>query len=310
MNNKLIVRLNNKVWIFLVVIKKSVIMKFITVLLLLAAFSTEPPADFKTLIGKKNLKKFQKDYSYIPSGTIKYDDKKISVAGFFMHQTEVSNLDYREFLQDVKKIGDNTLLEKVDFIQNDSDQKSIYKTYHNHPAFNDYPVFNISHFAAKEYCKWLETKLSKEYEINVNDIQVRLPSRAEWTYAAKGGRDLAPYPWEGYYTRNANGKVLANFNSDIGTHNITLNQETGEYEIVNDPAEDVNKMAAPVKTYYPNEYGLFNMSGNASEMVNEEGIAMGGSWMSTGYDIRVTSEYKYTKANAQVGFRPIVSFRS
>ena len=285
-------------------------MKFITILFLIAAFSTEPPTDFKTLIGKKNLKKFEKSYAYVPSGNIKHEDKKISVSGFFMLQTEVSNLDYRAFLFDIKQSGDQELFEKVNFVNNESAQKDIVKTYNLNPVFNDYPVFNVSHYAATEYCKWLKYQLAKEYEIDIENIDVRLPSKAEWIHAARGGRDLAPYPWGGYYIRNAKGCHLANFNGGIGTHNITLNQETGEYEIVKEVESDLNKMAAPVRTFFPNDYGLYNMSGNASEMINEEGIAMGGSWMSSGYDIRITSEYNYTAANNQVGFRPIISIRS
>ena len=61
----------------------------------------------------------------------------------------------------------------------------------------------------------------------------------------------------------------------------------------------------PVKTYYRNAYGLYNMCGNAAEMVAERGIAFGGSFLDPGYDIRIDSETRYNAPSPKVGFRVI-----
>ena len=61
----------------------------------------------------------------------------------------------------------------------------------------------------------------------------------------------------------------------------------------------------PVKTFYRNAYGLYNMCGNIAEMVDECGIAIGGSWYDSGYDIRIDSQKHYDGPSPMVGFRVI-----
>jgi hypothetical protein len=55
--------------------------------------------------------------------------------------------------------------------------------------------------------------------------------------------------------------------------------------------------------YKSNPYGVFNIVGNVSEMIQEEDIAMGGDWMSTGYNVRITSKKQYNNSDATVDFR-------
>jgi len=59
-------------------------------------------------------------------------------------------------------------------------------------------------------------------------------------------------------------------------------------------------------SYSANKFGLYNVCGNVAEMIVNEGIAVGGSWNSTGYDVRVMSVKKYFEPNPFVGFRPII----
>ena len=69
-------------------------------------------------------------------------------------------------------------------------------------------------------------------------------------------------------------------------------------------------MPAPVKSYLPNDYGLFHMSGNAAEMISSPtNRTKGGSYNSTAYHIQIESEDEYegwTEPSPFIGFRPIL----
>lgn len=125
------------------------------------------------------------------------------------------------------------------------------RNYYWHPAFDDYPVVGVNWRMANAFCYW-RTQLWNAYratgkgEVNTEDF--RLPTEHEWEYASRGGHDLAPYPWGGYYTRNSKGCLLANFKPGRGNY-----PEDGGYYTVKADA------------YFPNDYGLYNMSGNVSE---------------------------------------------
>jgi formylglycine-generating enzyme required for sulfatase activity len=58
-------------------------------------------------------------------------------------------------------------------------------------------------------------------------------------------------------------------------------------------------------SYYPNQFGIYNMSGNVAELVSDDTVAMGGSWNDTGYDVRVESEQPATKPKSTIGFRVV-----
>ncbi len=98
----------------------------------------------------------------------------------------------------------------------------------------------------------------------------------------------------------------------IGAEHIKKNQDTGELEITEHHLSGSNffcdntLVTTPVSSYSPNNYGIYNMSGNVAEMVQEEGIACGGGWRSTGYDVRCSSTMNYIESQPDLGFRPIL----
>ena len=81
----------------------------------------------------------------------------------------------------------------------------------------------------------------------------RLPTEAEWEYAARGGREIIKYPWGGPYTRNRNGCFLANFKPGRGNYD-----------------DDGYPYTAPVKSFLPNNFNLYNMAGNVAEWCRDD----------------------------------------
>ena len=120
------------------------------------------------------------------------------------------------------------------------------KMYFSHGAFAQYPVVGVTWEQAQAFCNW-RTKLY--YGTNmVRGEEFRLPTEAEWEYAARGGRDLALYPWGGNYVRDSKGCYLANFKparAGFGNDSGTTTMKVGSFA--------------------PNNYGLYDMAGNVSE---------------------------------------------
>lgn len=139
------------------------------------------------------------------------------------------------------------------------------RNYFWHPAFDDYPVVGVNWKMANAFAFW-RTKLWNTYRAGergeVNSEDFRLPTEYEWEYAARGGNDLAPYPWGGMYLRNAKGCLLANFKPGRGNY-----------------PEDGGFYTVKADAYFPNDYGLYNMAGNVSE------------WTSTAFDENANSFY-------------------
>lgn len=125
-----------------------------------------------------------------------------------------------------------------------------------HPGFDDYPVVGVTWNQARAFCNW-RSKYEKDglKKGQTEMMAYQLPTEIQWEYAARGGKGFSMYPWGGYYTRDDEGVFLANFKPLRGNY-----------------VEDGGIATMKVGSYDPNEYGIYDMSGNVSE------------WTETAYD--------------------------
>jgi len=197
------------------------------------------------------------------------------------------------------------------------------KRYFAHPSFGNYPVVGVNWKQAVAFCNWRTRKLNSYLESKKMAVEsdFRLPSEAEWEYAARGGRSNSMYPWGNYYLRNKKGCLLANFKPGRGNY-----------------AEDGGFYTVRVDAYWPNGYGLYNMAGNVAEWTNSyfnEGaynivhdmspdlrydakdsdpprmkrkVVRGGSWKDVGYFLQTsTRNYEYQDTSkSYIGFRCVI----
>ncbi|MCM1042306.1 MAG: SUMF1/EgtB/PvdO family nonheme iron enzyme [Bacteroides sp.] len=122
--------------------------------------------------------------------------------------------------------------------------------YFSSPLYDNYPVVGVNWKQAEAFCKWRskiynDAMMAKGYP---ETQEFRLPTEAQWEYAARGGLDASPYPWGGNYARNINGCLLGNFKPGRG-----------------DYSADGSLYPCIVGHYSPNDYGLYDMMGNVSE---------------------------------------------
>ncbi len=283
------------------------------VIALLFSFS-KPKKPISDLDGMKKALKL--GYAYIPSGFALEDGKTVSCQGFFMMKEEVSNLSYKEYLSDLKK---NNQMEAYTLALPDTTKwhsdyyfsNKYVDYYFNHPAYHNYPVVNVSKQQAEKYCEWLSEVWRKK--TGNESIVFRLPTRAEFLLAANGSSIERPYAWNSPYLQRLDGQAQCNFLA-IGAGAISRDT-TGklivkdfEFDYMAFPNYDSADLTAPVRSFWPNEYGIYNLNGNVSEMISEGNMAVGGDWNSPGYDIRNQSTKKFTEANPTVGFRPVMTF--
>ncbi|MDC0371289.1 formylglycine-generating enzyme family protein [Flavobacteriaceae bacterium] len=116
---------------------------------------------------------------------------------------------------------------------------------------DNHPVVHVSYEDAMAYCHWAGR---------------RLPTEAEWEFAARGGKRDKIYFW---------GDLTDKLSSYV-------NSWEGEFPVDNTQADGFEK-SAPVKTYPPNGYGLYEISGNVWEWTSD--------WYSSQY-------YQYCKENS------------
>ena len=258
------------------------------------------------------------------------EGRRVTVSSFYMDETEVSNIDYREYVywlsrvyvtypQIAKKALPDTLVWREELSFNEP----FVESYFRHPSYNDYPVVGVNWLQANAYCQWRSDRVNEMILIekgilnpnpeqkdgenfntdaymtgqyagnvrkNLKDLQsggeravkmedgivlpaYRLPTEAEWEYAALAlnGKQVSKndeliaerriYPWDGNtvrykkHTKNQ-GKMMANFKRGRGDYMGTAGK-----------LNDQGNIPTGVRSYVPNDFGLYNMAGNVNEWV-------------------------------------------
>jgi formylglycine-generating enzyme required for sulfatase activity len=197
---------------------------------------------------------------------------KVKVDGFFMDEHDVTNAEFRKFVEATKYV--TTAEKPVDWEEmkkqvppgtpkpaeellkpgslvftppgrevdlrnmanwwtwtNGADWKHPQGPSSNIDGKDDYPVVQVSWDDAVAYAKWAEK---------------RLPTEAEWEFAARGGKEGTRFYWGNEF--KPDGKYMCNI-------------WTGRFP-VKDTAEDGFAGTSPVKSFPPNGYGLYDMAGN------------------------------------------------
>jgi len=227
-------------------------------------------------------------------------------------------------MRDTMLIYPDTTVWLADFSY--AQNEPMVESYFSHASYDEYPVVGVTWRQAQAFNTW-RTLLFNNQSGNAKKEDrppYQLPSEAQWEYAARGGKIGMQYPWGGPTARNAKGCLMANFKPGRGNY-----------------IDDGAAYTAPVYSYFPNDYGLYNMAGNVAEWTqssyNESAYSLvhdmnptytyhaskedhetmkrkvirGGSWKDVGYFLQnSTRQYEYQDtAKSYIGFRTVLAFK-
>ncbi|MCQ2322028.1 MAG: SUMF1/EgtB/PvdO family nonheme iron enzyme [Bacteroidales bacterium] len=199
----------------------------------------------------------------------------------------------------------------------------LTEKYFWHQAYDNYPVVGVNWHQARAFCIWRTKKLNQYLSGQKNTpmlSEFRLPTEAEWEWAARGGNILNPYPWGGPYARNDKGCLLANYKplrgnyiADGGLRTLIVghypSNDWGLYDMAGNVAEWTNSAYDPVSynfTWDMNPNYTYTAK-DTDDPVMKRKVVRGGSWKDISYYLQVTTrDYEYQDtAKCYIGFRCI-----
>ena len=300
--------------------------------------------------------------------------RRVTVNSFYIDQTEVANIHYREYLywinlvfdaDEYKAVREAALPDTLCWRSELAYNEPMVEYYFRHPSYNFYPVVGVSWKQAHDFCLWRSDRVNEKLlmdrgYINQNAVKnlqglgqenfntkaylmgefqatpdkkarsksnplknpngtprttvtfedgillpnYRLPTEAEWEYAALGYINQNPMPAKKdgqhgeeliankqvySWSSNVNGLRDTRHGSWQGTFMANFKRGSGDNMGVAGGLNDNAVYTAPVKSFFPNGFGLYNMSGNVSEWVADVYRPM------SGQDVDDVSPYRGNK---------------
>ncbi len=221
-------------------------------------------------------------------------ERTVSVASFYMDETEIANIHWLEYLHYlnvsdssrevyIAALPDTTVWE-ARLAYNDP----YVDHYLRYPGFRYFPVVGVSWVQANNYGDWRTAAVNQKlYEDSGEELpetsggriplesgivlpNYRLPSEAEWEYAAtaligtqwldENQTHQRLYPWDGHALRNPYGKEMGYFLANF-------KRGRGDYAGIAGKLNDGALITSYIYEFPPNDFGLYNMAGNVSEWV-------------------------------------------
>jgi len=212
-----------------------------------------------------------------------YADMNLRVAANNEHDLSKKRSD--AILRDTIAVYPDTLVWLSNFTY--AANEPMAQGYFSHPAYQNYPVVGVTWKQAEAFAIW-RTRYYNAYS-DARRLAKRhydLPTEAQFEYAARGGRIGTNYPWGGPYIKNAKGCLLANFKPGRGNY-----------------SDDGGIYTVNVRSYFPNDYGLYNMAGNVAEWTSSAYDAAASTFVS---DLSPTFAYAAKKTDPEVLKRKVV----
>lgn len=255
-----------------------------------ADFGGQPPGPNQVLVqgGRAVLGTYEEDVFYTHDNV----ERTVTVQSFFLDQTEIANIHWLEYLHYIQRDSSETYYQSALPDTTVWEKELAFNTpyvsnYLRYPGFRYYPVVGVSWEQAVDYCRWrteaVNMQRAMEYygedyidgdippiESGIYLPEFRLPTEAEWEYAAYGQvgdqwldenqTQRRLYPWDGRTIRSSK-------RGSVGKFQANFKRGRGDYAGIAGALNDAGFVTTNIYEYAPNDFGLYNMAGNVNEWV-------------------------------------------